>query len=249
MRSSGLDASLSVGMSLGEYNHLVHIGALSFGDAVRLVDARGRAYDRGPAGAMAAVHPATLEELLPLVARVREELGGGEELLDVSNENCSTQQVVAGSREAVDRLVELADDELFARGRIIEERIPMHTARFRPVADALAPSLALAPFAVPDRPYVSNVVGGVVESPSPGTVRELLERHVYERVRLRECVDTVAARAGSPVFVEVGPRRVFHDLVARDHRRAPRFHLDPLDQAATAAETRASILRELGDGA
>src|SRR5262249_34238579 len=45
LRARGLETELSLGLSLGEYNHLVHIGALSFADALRLVDARGAAFD------------------------------------------------------------------------------------------------------------------------------------------------------------------------------------------------------------
>ena len=64
-------ADYSLGLSLGEYNHLVHIGALRFTDALRLVNARGAAYDAGPAGVMASVFPLSLEELEQVVARAR----------------------------------------------------------------------------------------------------------------------------------------------------------------------------------
>src|SRR4051794_31373407 len=38
----GVVGDLSLGLSLGEYNHLVHIGAIEFDDALRLVATRGR---------------------------------------------------------------------------------------------------------------------------------------------------------------------------------------------------------------
>ena len=57
LESHGARATGSLGLSLGEYAHLVHIGALEFADALQLVDARGALYDRGPAGMMAAVFP------------------------------------------------------------------------------------------------------------------------------------------------------------------------------------------------
>ena len=55
LQAAGIDAALSLGLSLGEYNHLVHVGAIPFADAVRLVSARGQAYDAGPRGMMVAV--------------------------------------------------------------------------------------------------------------------------------------------------------------------------------------------------
>jgi len=48
-------AGRSLGLSLGEYSHLVHIGALELDDALRLVDERGRCYDEAPPGTMATV--------------------------------------------------------------------------------------------------------------------------------------------------------------------------------------------------
>ena len=47
----GLAAQASAGMSLGEYSHLVHIGAIEAEACLDLIAARGRAYDAGPSGA------------------------------------------------------------------------------------------------------------------------------------------------------------------------------------------------------
>ena len=60
LQAEGVDAELSLGLSLGEYNHLTHIGALDFVDALRVVKARGEAYDAGPRGQMASVQPLDL---------------------------------------------------------------------------------------------------------------------------------------------------------------------------------------------
>lgn len=244
LRSAGLEAEVSVGMSLGEYNHLVHAGAIDFDEALRLVDARGAAYDAGPTGAMAAVHPAHVDDVEDIVARVCAEMGGGAETLAVSNENSSTQQVVAGSTAAVERLCELAEVELYATATIIERRVPMHTARFAPVAPVFAPALARAPFRTPDRPYVPNVLGDVLERPSPEQITALLERHVHERVRLRASIERVVAIVRDPVLVEVGPRRVLHDLVRRDHPTVPRVHVDPVDAPPVPAEAWLTTVRE-----
>ena len=50
LETAGIDAEFSLGLSLGEWNHLVHIGVLSFEDALRAVEVRGRLYDEGPRG-------------------------------------------------------------------------------------------------------------------------------------------------------------------------------------------------------
>src|SRR2546423_684891 len=43
LERAGIKAEYSSGLSLGEFNHLVHIGALEFEDALRVLTARGEA--------------------------------------------------------------------------------------------------------------------------------------------------------------------------------------------------------------
>src|SRR5947207_1566355 len=62
LAAEGFRADASLGLSLGEYNHLVDIGALSFASALRLLDARGRAYENGPRGLMMSVFPCDREQ-------------------------------------------------------------------------------------------------------------------------------------------------------------------------------------------
>src|ERR1039458_8877086 len=89
-----------------------------------------------------------------------------------------------------------------------EKQIPMHTSVFKSVAGALLPHLRRANFRAPSRPYVSNVVGGIVENASPEQIVELLSQHVYSPVLWRQAIDSIVARNPDSIFVEVGPRGV-----------------------------------------
>jgi [acyl-carrier-protein] S-malonyltransferase len=128
-----IEADLSLGLSLGEYTHLLHIGALSLRDVVETVEERGLAYDDGPPGAMASVFPIDLEELEEIVAKAR--VAG---VLEVVNLNSPRQHVVSGERSAVDEALRILPEESYARAVIIENNIPMHCSTFeavhRPVA-------------------------------------------------------------------------------------------------------------------
>lgn len=210
LRAHGVDAHLSLGLSLGEYSHLVHIGALSFADALRLVDERGRAYDDGPDGVMAAVWPVTPEELEPIVAQARQ-VG----FVAVSNANSPTQQVIAGERNAVEEAMRLLDEELFVEGRIIEEHIPMHTERFKPVADAFRCALQTAPWQAPVRPYLPNTTAELVPQPTPEVFVDRLCDHVCCPVLWQRSIDALLARHPDACFVEVGPRTVLHDMLRK----------------------------------
>src|SRR5215470_752086 len=63
LAAEGIRSNASLGLSLGEYNHLVDIGAVSLASALRLLDARGRAYENGPRGLMMSVFPSDREHV------------------------------------------------------------------------------------------------------------------------------------------------------------------------------------------
>ncbi|HEY5956908.1 MAG TPA: ACP S-malonyltransferase, partial [Polyangiaceae bacterium] len=203
IEAAGVHAETSLGLSLGEINHLVHIGALDFEAALRLVDARGRAYDAGPRGMMAALFPVDLEMVEDVIERARS-FG----VVEIANLNSPSQFVVAGETAAVEEVMRLAEDELAVTPTPIERQIPMHTSVFRPVADQLSPHLRAARWCAPKRDYISNVLGGFVERPNAEIFCDLLTRHVYSPVRWRESIDKVAERFPQATFVEVGPRGV-----------------------------------------
>jgi [acyl-carrier-protein] S-malonyltransferase len=216
---AGLRSTESAGLSLGEYAHLVDMGALDPEDAVALVAMRGELYDRGPLGAMAAIFPAAWEDLAPLLERVAAEHGGVEALAPAVF-NSPSQTVVGGTRAAVDALIEAAEEELFARGVVVEERIPMHTPRFQPVTAPFRAVLHAAPWTGRARVrYRPNLTGSPSAS-DPATLVSCLSRHVTEPVRWMSTVDALVSEYPDALFLEIGPRTVLRDLMLR------RWHAD-----------------------
>lgn len=227
LEASGIRADYSLGLSLGEYNHLVHIGALDFVSALRLVDARGRVYDQGPRGMMAALFPVDLEMVNEMLDRSKS-FG----TVEIANLNSPAQFVVAGDTPAVEELMRLAEDEFAVTPTPIERQIPMHTTVFRPASEGLRPYLMDAPWREPIREYVSNVKGGFVANPTTADFQDLLTRHVYSPVRWRESIDAVAARFPQAVFVEVGPRGVLYNLLQKRWHSNRKYKTDAAEDFA-----------------
>lgn len=204
------DAAASLGLSLGEYNHLVHIGALGFEDAVALVGARGEAYDRGPRGAMAAVFPLSVAELEPLLARAR-----AEGSVTITNYNSPTQSVIGGEVQAVEAAIALIEEETFAQVRRLASDIPMHTPILRSVVAAFRPLLERALWREPRLPYRPNVGARRIDAPRPADFVESLARHVCEPVEWRASIDRVVAELPTASLVEIGPGKVLTELLRR----------------------------------
>ncbi len=212
LRAHDIEPVASAGLSLGEYAHLVEIGALDPDVALELVEERGRLYDAGPDGCMAAIYPATWSEIAPLVGATESEFGPGSVAPAVFAS--PTQTVVGGERAAVEALIEACDEDLFTMSSFVEDHIPMHTPRFEPVASALAAALEAADFTRGERVYWANTRGEPTE-PTADTIRSRLREHVFCPVRWHQTIDGLVAAHPEAVFLEVGPRTVLRDLMKR----------------------------------
>ena len=190
------DARWSVGAGVGEYNHLVHIGALAFGDAVRLVDARGRAFERGPEGAMLSVDGVDAK----VVRSVLDELTG---IAEIGAFEGPSRQVIAGERATV-RIAKLKLEQLhLARCRLLPERRPVHCDLFEPVAEILEPWLWRAAWRLPQRPYFPNVRGEPVPEARAFDFVLALRGQVHRPVLWAQSMEWIATHVPGAVFVRV----------------------------------------------
>jgi [acyl-carrier-protein] S-malonyltransferase len=220
LEAQGRRADLSLGLSLGEYNHLVHIGALTFADGLRLVDSRGAVYDRGPAGMMIAVFPLEIEELGPIVKQAQQH-----GFVAISNFNSPAQHVLSGEQQAVREAIRLVEEETSAQAVVIADGLPMHCSLFQTVAEQFRPFLEKARWRQPNKPYIPNVTGEMLAHPTPADFVELLTQQVSRPVQWRASVDMVAERFPGATFIESGPRAVLFQLLKR-WRDNPRFKSD-----------------------
>lgn len=202
--------SFVAGHSLGEYSALVASGAMSLGDAVRSVRARGSfMQDAVPAGigAMAAVLGLAPEK----VAAICEESAQGQ-VVAPANFNEPNQTVIAGHKEAVER----ASVALKAAGakRVLPLPVsaPFHCSLMQPVVPRLAEVLGKVAFSAPKMPVISNVEA--TPNAEASRIVDLLLRQVTGSVRWIESVQALE-KAGVTKVVELGPGKVLSGLIKR----------------------------------
>jgi [acyl-carrier-protein] S-malonyltransferase len=239
---AGIRAELSLGLSLGEYNHLVHIGALDFERALLTVEERGLAYDDGPRGAMASVFPLELELLQDVARRAAGAVGG---VLEVVNLNSPRQNVLSGDRPALDEALRILEEEQYVDARIIEREVPMHCSSFAPVGVRMRRYLEKLRFGRPRLPYLPNRLGRIVKNPTDAVFAELLSSHVHMPVLWRQSIDFIAERWPDATFVEVGPMSVLHNLLDRKWHRNRKLRTDSADDTTEHLQTVVAELRGL----
>lgn len=196
--SLGVRPVALVGHSLGEYTAAVLAGVLTLEDALALVGARARLFERLPPSAMLSVGLSE-ENLTPL-------LGPG---LSLAAVNGPSQAVVSGDVEAVETLHERLS-ELGVRVR----RLRLSTAGHSSLVDAIAGDFAEVTRGIspgrPSIPCISNVTGTWL------TDAEALDpsywvRHLRATVRFGEGVAALLTRAR--IVLEVGPGTTLSTLV------------------------------------
>jgi len=215
LESRGLTPSFVAGHSFGEFSANVVAGTLTFGDAVSIVQRRGRYMQEAVpvgAGAMAAILGLDVEQ----VAEACRETAQGE-VVGPATLNGGGQVVIAGSAAAVARAGERAK----ARGakRVIPLTVsaPFHCALMKPAEDRLAPELRALRTQDPRIPVIADV-DGEPKRDARSAIDALIAQ-VSSPVRWEAVVRRLASE-GVTTYVEVGPGTVLSGLIRKIHREA-----------------------------
>jgi [acyl-carrier-protein] S-malonyltransferase len=204
------DAQFVAGHSLGEYSALAAAGALTLGDAARLLRIRGRAMQKAVpvgTGAMAALLGLELEQATAVAAEAAQG-----QVCQTANDNGGGQVVVSGDKAAVERAVEIAKGKGAKRAMMLPVSAPFHCALMQPAAEVMAEALAKVTVRRPVVPVVANVLVRPIDDPAE-IVRALVMQ-VTGTVRWRESVAFMAGE-GVTAFYEVGAGKVLSGLVRR----------------------------------
>jgi [acyl-carrier-protein] S-malonyltransferase len=204
-------AAYVAGHSLGEYSALCAAGSLSLSDTARLLRLRGEAMQAAVPvgqGAMAALLGLDFEAASE-VAKEAQAAGG---TCQAANDNDPAQVVVSGTREAVERAVEIAKARGAKRALLLPVSAPFHSALMQPAADAMREALAGVELRAPLVPLIANVTAGPVQDAD--AIRDLLVRQVTGSVRWRESVAWMSA-AGVTEAWEIGEGKALSGMIRR----------------------------------
>lgn len=224
-------ASYVAGHSLGEYSALTAAGALSVGDAAKLLRARGEAMQAAVPvgeGAMAAI----LGLDLAAVRDVAEKAAQGE-ICAAANDNDPGQVVISGAKAAVERAVDIAKEAGARRALLLPVSAPFHCALMEPAAEKMAQALSETDINTPAVPLVANVVAEAVDDPA--VIRSLLVDQICGSVRWRESVEWMVAKDVTE-FWEIGAGKALSGMVKRIHRGAVLGNVGTAADAKAAAE-------------
>ena len=213
----------TAGHSLGEYSALVAAEALSFPEALRLVQERGRtmkASGEQQPGGMAAVLGLSVSEVESVCTQVTTEDEGG---VWVANDNCPGQVVISGELTALDT----ASERLREIGARKVVRLAISIASHSPIMEysleEYYQALKDTNINRPQIPIIGNVSASALISAAD--VQSELQAQLISRVRWTESIRTMIDN-GITTFIEMGPGSVLKGLLKRIDRSVTGYAID-----------------------
>ncbi len=206
----GLEPVAVAGHSLGEYSALVAAGGIEFGQALSLVQKRGRYMAEAvrPGAGMVVALLGLTSEVVDELCREASSVG----VVAPANFNSPGQVVIAGEKAAVVRAVELAKAKGCRKSVPLPVSVPVHTPLMQAAADRLAKDVADTPWRDLTVPLVNNADAKSILKAID--VQASLVRQLPSPVRWEGSVKAMY-NMGVRTFVEVGPGTVLTGLIKR----------------------------------
>jgi malonate decarboxylase epsilon subunit len=212
LAGEGLNAAFHAGLSVGAYAAAVSCGAVTFGDALRMVRKRAELMESAwPSGYGLAAISGLNETQVEALANVYADNDG--DRVYVANVNAPRQIVVAGADAALDAFATRALDAGARRALRLAVTVPSHCELLDDAADALVAWSKDIPFRAPHGVYVDNRGGRPLRSGD--AIREDLATNMRDTVRWFDAL-TLMIESGATVFVEAPPGEVLTDIT-REH--------------------------------
>ena len=215
----GITIERVMGHSIGEYSALVAAGALSFEDAVKAVNLRGKYMQEAvPAGEgkMYAIMRATEEQIIEACQLCSDE--NSNSIVTPANYNEPGQTVISGHADACDKAAKWIEEKVQGRVRALELKVsaPFHSPLMKPAAEKLSEAFNNFNFMDTKIPYIANIDAKEYGAGTSGdTIRKNLVDQVCGSVQWSK---TISKLDSNTLCLELGPGRVLAGLVRKINR-------------------------------
>lgn len=202
----GLRYDATAGLSLGEFTALAAADVLTFDDAIRLVQQRGRLMQdacESTRGGMAAI--IGLDE-----AKTREACVEAD--VELANLNCPGQIVISGPVDNMQKACEIAKAKGAKKAMPLTVAGAYHSQLMAGAATGLAAALAAVNFQPAFVPVISNVTAQ--PHGDAGSIRARMVEQVTSSVRWEDSMRHLLAQ-GFTRFIELGPGRALSGFMKR----------------------------------
>ncbi|MBO5004617.1 MAG: ACP S-malonyltransferase [Clostridia bacterium] len=212
LKSKGIKADVSVGLSLGEYVALIYSGYISFEEGIKLLEKRGYY--------MASFLPEGNFEMAAVIGLdssiiedVCKKIRANGKFVVPANYNYSDQTVISGESEGIeDAIIEL--NNLNAK-RVIKLKTsgPFHTEKLNKARELFSKELEKASFSINENKVIKNIDGDFYKKED--NFRDILANHIVSSVRFDKAIKKMKDE-GIDIDVEIGPGKALSGFVKKE---------------------------------
>ena len=225
LKSKGIEAEITCGLSLGEYCALIYSGMISFEDGIKLIKKRG--YYMGnlipdeeySMAAVIGLDSTKIEEIC-------NELKESGKFVVPANYNCSTQTVVSGEKEAVEIAIEKLKEAGAKRVIPLKTSGPFHTEKLIEAKQAYEKELENVTFNKGNVKVIKNLDGNYYNEED--NVKEILAKHIISSVRFDRAIKLMQEE-NVDEYAEIGPGRTLTGFVRKDNKEAKTYNINSLE--------------------
>ena len=202
---------LMAGHSLGEYSAYVAAESITFEEALELVSLRAKymqeAVPEGEGG-IAAIIGLSQDQLLSICNQITD----SGQLVSMANLNSENQVVISGTKEGVDKAIEVCKESGAKRAIPLAMSVPSHCKLMTPASQKFSLELDKINLLPPKTKVIQNF--SVSHSDDVQTIKDNLVSQLYTPVRWFETMDYFID-AKITEFYECGPSKVLTGLIKR----------------------------------
>ena len=220
LKRHNIHATATMGLSLGEYTALIHSGAISFEDGIKIVQKRGELMQNlCPSGewSMAAIMGLDETTTTEICANIKKGF------VVPANFNCLGQIVISGEKVAVLEAIKKCKEAGAKRAIELNTSGPFHTCKLKDASEALSKELEHVTIQKFNTKVIKNIDGKPYEEQN--NVKEILAKHIINPVRFADGLQTMLDM-GIDTFVEIGPGKTLSGFVKKTNKDVKIFNIN-----------------------
>mgnify|MGYP001288922266 FL=1 len=216
------DFNFFAGHSLGEYSALVCSEALSIGDALYLLNERGKAMQTAVPigkGSMLAILGLKITDVKKIINESKYK-----SVCEIANDNADGQIIISGEKNSVQSLqFYLKENKI--KSIPLKVSAPFHCSLMKPAAEIIKKKIKRIKFSRPLFDIVSNVTAETENDVK--RIKDLLIKQIFSTVRWRESLIYMSNK-GIKNFVEIGPGKALSGMVKRTIKDVKSFSINSI---------------------
>ena len=226
LKSKGIHADITTGLSLGEYGALIYAGIISLEDGIRLVQKRG--YYMGnmiPKEEYAMTAVIGLDS--KIIEKICEEISKEGKFVVPANYNCQEQTSISGEAEAIDEAIEKLKEAGAKKVVKLKTGGPFHTIKLEQAKQAYKKELEKVKFNFNTQVKVIKNIDGNYYNSTDNMV-EILANHIVSPVRFDKAIQLMQEEKVDE-YVEIGPGKVLTGFIKKENRESKTYNIKDME--------------------